>query len=99
LTNTAANLPTAFWDFANKLGSDYEVVKLLTLLSQYGIPALLKGIQEAASCGSFCYETVRTKLEEKQYKDAEVTLLADPVEIKQVDLSAYDVMLERGESA
>ena len=33
----AINLPAAFWDFAHKLGSDYEVVKLLKLLSRYAL--------------------------------------------------------------
>ena len=95
----AINLPAAFWDFAHKLGSDYEVVKLLKLLSRYSIPALLESIQEATSYGSYCYESVRTKLEEKQYKDTPVNPVTNPVEIKQVDLSAYDVMVTGGESA
>ena len=92
----AINLPTAFWDFAHKLGSDYEVVKLLKLASQYGIPTLLKGIEEATSCSSYCYERVRTRLQDKPPKDTPINL-ADPIEIKQVDLSVYDGMVLGGE--
>lgn len=95
----AINLLPAFWDFAGKLGSDYEVVKLLKLSSQYGIPALLKSIQEATSCGSFCYESVRAKLEDKPSKETPMNLVVNPVEIKQVDLSVYDVMVTGGEPA
>lgn len=94
-----ANLPQSFWDFASKLNSDYEVVKLLKLSSQYGVPALLTSIQEAAGCGSFCYESVRTKLEDKPREEASVNLVVNPVKIKQVDLSAYDVMVTGGEPA
>ena len=94
-----ANLPPAFWDFAGRLDNDYEVVKILRLSSQYGMPALLTAIKEAAGSGSFCYERVRTKLEDKPYKETPVNQVVDPVEIKQVDLSAYDVMLTGGEPA
>jgi transposase len=94
----AINLPAAFWDFAHKLGSDYEVVKLLKLLSRYGTGALLECIKEASSLGSYCYEVVRTKLEEKQYADAPEKLITNAVEIKQVDLSAYDVMIAGGDA-
>lgn len=95
----ATNLPTAFWDFASKLGNDYEIVKLLKLSSQHGIQALLMSIKEAASSGSFCYESVRTNLEDKPCKKTPVNLVVNPVEIKQVDLSAYDVMVKGGEPA
>jgi hypothetical protein len=75
------------------LKSTFFDIKLLKLLSRYSIPALLESIQEATSYGSYCYESVRTKLEEKQYKDTPVNPVTNPVEIKQVDLSAYDVMV------
>ncbi len=94
----AANLPPAFWDFAHKLGNDYEVVKLLKLASQYGIPTLLKGIEDATSCGSYCYESVCIKLEDKPSKEAPINF-ANQIEIKQVDLSVYDVMVTGGEPA
>ncbi len=93
----AIDLPATFWDFARRLDSDYEVVKLLKLLSQYGIPALLNGIQKTISSGSCCYETLRTKLEENRYADTPVKPVNDHIEIKQVDLAAYDVMLVGGE--
>ena len=63
----AVGLPSAFWDFAKKLGSDYEVVKLPKLLADHGMPALLAGIEAAASVGSYAYEGVRTKLEQGHY--------------------------------
>ncbi len=92
----AINLPPVFWNFANKLGSDYEVVKLLKLSSQCGIPTLLKSIQKSAGCGSFCYEGVRTKLENKLTLEMPPNLVTNPVEIKQVDLSVYGLMLTGG---
>ncbi len=92
----AINLPRAFWDFARKLGSDYEVVKLLKLISHNSVSALLESIQEATDHGSYCYETVRTKLEEKQYTGAPGNPIKNEVEIKQVDLSVYDIMAAGG---
>jgi hypothetical protein len=92
-------LPSAFWDFAKKLGSDYEVVKLLKLLAEYGLPALLVGMEAAASVGSYAYEAVRTKLEQGQYSTKVDKPILNPVQIKQVDLSAYDSMLAGGEPA
>lgn len=68
-------------------------------MSQCGITALLEAIQETVNYGSYCYESVRTKLEEKQYKGSPVNHVVNPVEIKQVDLSAYDVMVTGGEPA
>lgn len=70
----------------------------MKLSSQYGIPALLKGIQGATSCGSYCYESVRTKLADKPPKETPINF-ANPVEIRQVDLSVYDVMVTGGEQA
>ena len=55
-------LPSAFWDYAKKLGSDYEGVKLLKLLAEYGLPALLVVIEAAVSVGSYAYDAVRSKL-------------------------------------
>ena len=49
----AIGLPSAFWDFAKELGSDLEVVKLLKLLAEYGLPPLLVGMEAAASVGSY----------------------------------------------
>jgi len=95
----AIGLPSAFWDFAKKLGSDYEVVKLLKLLAEYGLPALLVGMEAAASVGSYAYEAVRTKLEQGQYSTKVDKPILNPVQIKQVDLSAYDSMLAGGEPA
>lgn len=95
----AIGLRSAFWDFAKKLGSDYEVVKLLKLLAEYGLPALLVGMEAAASVGSYAYEAVRTKLEQGQYSTKVDKPILNPVQIKQVDLSAYDSMLAGGEPA
>ncbi len=95
----AAGLPAAFWDFAKKLGSDYGVVKLLKLTAEYGIPAVLSAMEAAASVGSYAYEAVRTRLELGQYDSKPDKPITDPVQIKQVDLSAYDSILAGGESA
>ncbi len=81
----AINLPPAFWDFAGKLGSDYEVVKLLKLSALHGVPTLLRCIEEATSYGPFCYESVRARLEDKPSKEAPINLVANPIEIRQVD--------------
>ena len=48
--------PLPFWDFAKKRGNDYEVVKLLKLLGEHGLQALLAGMEAAASVGSYAYE-------------------------------------------
>jgi transposase len=93
----AINLPDAFWDFARRLPSDYEVVKLLKLLPEYGISACLEGIEAAASVGAYAYEAVRSKLEQRQHPSPPAQLLTNPIQIKQVDLSTYDAMLEGGE--
>jgi len=93
----AINLPDAFWDFARRLPSDYEVVKLLKLLPEYGISACLEGIEAAASVGAYAYEAVRSKLEQRQHPSLPAQLLTNPIQIKQVDLSTYDAMLEGGE--
>ena len=94
----AANLPTVFWDFADKLTSDYEVVKLLKLASQHGIPMLLPAIQRALAYGSYSCEGVLKHLGTTEYKES-VDLPIDPIEIQQVDLSVYDAIATGGESA
>ncbi|WP_461368753.1 hypothetical protein [Candidatus Darwinibacter acetoxidans] len=95
----AVGLPAAFWGFAKKLGSDYEVVKLLRLMAEYGIPVVLSAMEAAASVGPYAYEAVRTKLELGQCDSKPDKPITDPVQIKQVDLSAYDSILAGGESA
>ena len=95
----AVGLPAAFWGFAKKLGSDYEVVKLLRLMAEYGIPVVLSAMEAAASVGPYAYEAVRTKLELGQCDSKPDKPITDPLQIKQVDLSAYDSMLAGGKSA
>ena len=93
-----AKLPTEFWDFARKLANDYEVVKLLRLMSQHGISAVLPAIQKSYDSGAYSYEGVLKHLETRE--ESQLTELpCDPVEIQQVDLRAYDNMVSGGESA
>jgi hypothetical protein len=92
----AMNLPPTFWDYAKRLNTDYEVVKVLTLLSQYGLEALLESIKQALSIGAYCYEALRTILERRQFSSTPAKPISDPVESKQVDLNAYDLMLAGG---
>jgi transposase len=95
----AVKLPAAFWDFAKKLGSDYEVVKVLKLLSQYGIQPVLESIREASNAGAYSFEALRVRLELNQCSYTPVRPIANPVEIQQVDLSVYDLILAGGEPA
>jgi len=50
-------------------------------------------MEAAASVGSYAYEAVRTRLELGQYDSKPDKPITDPVQIKQVDLSAYDSIL------
>jgi transposase len=93
-----AKLPTEFWDFARKLPNDYEVVKLLRLMSQHGISAVLPAIQKSYDSGAYSYEGVLKHLETREGSQL-TELPCDPVEIQQVDLRAYDNMVWGGESA
>jgi hypothetical protein len=93
-----AKLPTEFWDFARKLANDYEVVKLLRLMSQHGISAVLPAIQKSYDSGAYSYEGVLKHLETREGSQL-TELPCDPVEIQQVDLRAYDNMVWGGESA
>ena len=88
----AVGLPAAIWGFAKKLGSDYEVVKLLRLMAEYGIPVDLSAMEDAASVGHYAYAAVRSKLELGQYDSKPDKPITDPLQIKQVDLSANDSM-------
>ena len=65
---------------------------MLKLLAEYGLPALLEGMEAAASVGSYAYEAVRTKLEQGEYSNKVDKPILNPGQIKQVDLSAYDSM-------
>ena len=60
-------LPSAVWDFATKVCNNYEDIKLLKFLAQHGLPALVVGMETAASVGSYAYEAVRTKLDQGPY--------------------------------
>jgi hypothetical protein len=78
----AISLPDAFWNFARRLPSDYEVVKLLKLLPEYGISAFVEGTEAAASVGAYAYEAVRSKLEQRQHTSPPAQLLTNPVQIQ-----------------
>ena len=72
---------------------------MLTRLAEYGLPALIAGMEAAASVGSYAYAAVRTKLAQGQYSTKVDTPILKPVQIKQVDQSAYDSMIAGGEPA
>ena len=95
----AIGLPTAFWAFAKKLGSAYEDVKLLKHLAEYGLPALLVGMEDDASVGSYAYEAVRTNLEQGQYSNKVDKPILNTDQITQEDLSEYDIKLAGGAPA
>ncbi len=92
------DLPEVFWDFAKKLASDYEVIKLLKLTSQHGVSTVLPAVQKALDCGSYSCEGVLRHLEEREQPEP-----AEPpvnlVQVNQVDLGIYDTMVWGGESA
>jgi len=85
-------------DFAKKLASDYEVIKLLKLTSQHGVSTVLPAVQKALDCGSYSCEGVLRHLEEREQPEP-----AEPpvnlVQVNQVDLGIYDTMVWGGESA
>lgn len=91
-----ASLPSEFWDFSKKLASDYEVVKLLTLTAQNGLPAVLPAIRKANGCGSYSVEGVLRHLSVQQQQEP-VELPVNLVKIQQVDLSRYDTIVWGGE--
>ena len=95
----AVGLSAEFWGFAEKLGSDYEDVKLLKLPAEYGIPVDLSAMETADSVGPYAYEAVRTKLKLGHCDSKPDKPITDPVQIKQDDISAYDYMLAGGKSA
>jgi hypothetical protein len=89
------NLPDSFWDFAKRLACDYEVVKLLKLTAEYGIPTTVLAIQKAVDHGAYCYEGVLKYLERQDYTTP-VEPPADLFEIRQVDLRDYDNIASGG---
>ena len=70
---------------------------MLTLLAEYGLPALLVGMEDEDRVGSYAYEAVRTKLEQGQYSTKVDKPILNPVQIKKVDHSEYVSMLAGGE--
>jgi hypothetical protein len=91
-----AGLPQRLLDFARKLPSDFEFVKVLKLISEQGLDAVLEAVEKAEDVGSYTYEMVRYYVFSGKNSEKESLALGGPA-VDPVNLEQYDLLLAGGD--
>ncbi len=91
-----AGLPQKLLNFARKLPSDFEFVKVLRLISEQGLDVVLEAIDRAEEVGSYTYEMVRYYVFSGRTSEQEALVLGGPA-VEPVNLEQYDLLLAGGD--
>ncbi len=91
-----AGLPQKLLDFARKLPSNFEFVKVLKLISERGLEVVLEAVDKAEEVGSYTYEMVRYYVFSGKNSEQEVPVLGGPA-VEPVHLEQYDLLIAGGD--
>jgi transposase len=89
-----ANLPDEFWIFADRLSGNREMVKVLSLISEYGVDQVVSAICQAVRSGATDSSFIRSYLSPSSTAGYEAVVPTIPV--SSVDLTQYDQLFQGG---